>query len=701
MAKLPGKGRLPTDIESESDGGSASPTKEIGAPADKFPPSPAPSAKKSSGVGRDTATASPSTALIICRNKHWRYISSFHGPWLQLPTEILDIIANINYNAPRPRPVDPAVVFDVLKIRKAVDEATAFAVGAANDLAPSTLVNVNGGTPNFNPLSHGTKLSKERKLRMRELACQKLARAYRLDEIACSVATMQSTSALEEVGGLVLQRNPDDLTAKYVHFFHEKIPSKQLVETTSLQPLTDIIESAHGQAEALRTRATVKVFQGQFEGAAQDLTDALALPRHHVESHGHDQSDLGRGQSQSGSGRRNQDIVLQEKDQPSGLVAQLLFQRASVYTFMACRHVEHSIRPQSPKIKPPAASGHPDATIEGGDETQSVPSDQLESRKLVKNLAKRALKDYMSFLSYFDYSPNLPKATVFEFSDRVTHAANGVRKPPRSFEPDSASEQHTVYPLSDLFAAIPPPHLPPYPPQESEVKNEVKRASQSCPEPNTSEMVTYHPLLTEALHALLLCHCLVQTSVKELQRHAYMVARLVRLCDGFPVFHASRSPARSDWVEILRRTKNWLPLGSTWAMLCAPVSLTDNDAVDSLSSAAASLLKETTPGPSSPGDRKRKSSEKPSHMDDGDPPRGPASVPSPRSSFKYDPFPHWNADEERKEYPFLTERTTAIVRWISEVPVVTGAAKRKKRPRKAGAIAETVEVDLSSLTLNK
>ena len=60
---------------------------------------------------------------------------------------------------------------------------------------------------------------------MREQAIQKLSKAYHLDEIACSVATMQSASPLEDVASLLLQRNPQDPDGKYVHFFHEKIPS--------------------------------------------------------------------------------------------------------------------------------------------------------------------------------------------------------------------------------------------------------------------------------------------------------------------------------------------------------------------------------------------------------------------------------------------------------------------------------------------
>jgi len=157
-----------------------------------------------------------------------------------LPPEVLESLANNNYNLPRPRPIDPAVFFDLLKIRQLVDDATNLAVRAASGVTSSSLNNSmnagngllgNGGAALGLGIGSGgnAKLSRERKHRMREQATQKLSKAYHLDEIACSVATMQSASTLEDVAQLVLQRNPLDADAKYVHFFHEKIPSVNLL----------------------------------------------------------------------------------------------------------------------------------------------------------------------------------------------------------------------------------------------------------------------------------------------------------------------------------------------------------------------------------------------------------------------------------------------------------------------------------------
>ena len=137
-----------------------------------------------------------------------------------------------NFYASRPRQTEAGLLYDILKIRKLVDEAADLAVRAQNGTASSALNDVrNGNNILLGPPGGGgvAKLSAERKHRMRELAAQKLAAAYRLDEIAACVATMQSTSALDNVGSLVLQRNVASTDAKYVHFFHEKIVSLSLI----------------------------------------------------------------------------------------------------------------------------------------------------------------------------------------------------------------------------------------------------------------------------------------------------------------------------------------------------------------------------------------------------------------------------------------------------------------------------------------
>ncbi|KAK3292127.1 uncharacterized protein B0H64DRAFT_328810 [Chaetomium fimeti] len=537
--------------------------------------------------------------LVICRNKHWRYISSFHGPWLQLPPEVLETIANVNYNAPRPRPIDPSVFFDLVKIRRLVDEATDLAVRAASGVATIGQRGPNHASHPASMLGFGfghrpppqTKLSPERKHRMREQATQKLMEAYRLDEIASSVATMQGASTLEEVASLVLQRNPQDSAAKYVHFFHEKIPSRQLVECTSLTPLDEIAAAKPSDPAPLRTRAMVRVFKGDDEGAVDDLTAALKLHRLHRPAHASPKPARGNqplGGQPYGSPRRQEDIMLKGGEQPGSLELQLLFQRAGIHLAIACRHVGAALGgdlttadahfPDSAQAEHAAEEPRPVLSPAG----RAAQNGMEGARKLVRQNAKRALRDYTAYLSHFDYSPDLPIGLAEDFARRVNSAVNGTRAPrsyshppgprsPHAREGETVTAPHRIYALSDLFTSSQPAGLPPYP------STEMVTATRGPPAAGfvqtTTETLTCHPLLTDALHALLLCHCLIQTSAKELLRHANMVARLARLADGYPVFQSSRCPARADWIEVLRAGGNWIQLAGSWEDLCAPTPL--------------------------------------------------------------------------------------------------------------------------------
>ncbi|OLN88216.1 hypothetical protein CCHL11_00132 [Colletotrichum chlorophyti] len=678
--------------------------------------------KKSASAAADTPPA-----LIICRNKHWRFISSFHGPWLQMPIEILETIANTNYNTPRPRPIDPAVFFDLLKIRRLVDEATNLAVRAASDIASPTLTNVHGGhNGHMSSLGwngHGTKLSRERKFRMREQASQKLARAYRLDEIACSVATMQGASPLEEIGSLVLQRNRDDPDAKYVHFFHEKIPSRQLAECTSLRPLEEIISARPTEGEALRTRATVKVFKEDLNGAAQDLT--LAMQVHRIHQPVHNAPTNNKEMQLSTGSRRSPDVILTEEQQPSSLETQLLFQRAGVYLTMACQHVAGGLPDASgngESARAGAADGDeladgtaPDKAAEPTAAERETARQRVERRKLVKTFAKRALRDYMAYLSHFDYTPDLPLKVARDFTKKVNHAAHRFRHPRA---PDSGpTPPYKIYSLSDLFAAVPPADIPAYPSQEV-----VHSAGPVGP--SSYEAITYHPLLTDALHSLLLCHCLVQTSTKELLRHAHMVARLARLADGYPILQASRSPSRADWIEVLRRADNWIQMTASWEQLCAPAPLPILDgplgeqqkklhpSPKEAALAAAAITRDTStlPDVGENEEQRKERIRQQAILDSLDDDRvvdeaslraaitarqkradedheffmglkngsdrriEPAAQSQPAPALR-----RWSIDDGR-EYPILTERAAAIARWVLEAPAVSlGAAKRKKK----------------------
>lgn len=140
-----------------------------------------------------------------------------------------------------PPPVDPGVFRSVASIRRLIDEASELSVRASSGLSAVALGSLRkgsgglgnspwGSTQGFNPENgHGGRnvtMSATRVHRLRALAVQKLASAYAADEIASSVMVMQGGSVFDDIAERVLKYDPNDADAKYVHFFHEKIPSR-------------------------------------------------------------------------------------------------------------------------------------------------------------------------------------------------------------------------------------------------------------------------------------------------------------------------------------------------------------------------------------------------------------------------------------------------------------------------------------------
>lgn len=575
---------------------------------------------------------------------------------------------------------------------------------------------------------------------------------------------MQSASSLEDVASLVLKRDADNLNAKYVHFFHEKIPSRQLAESTSLDVLDEVIARQPSEGEALRTRATVRVFKEDYKGAAKDLTSALTVLK---TQHRHKPPEGASKELQVvDKSSRRVEVKLEEDQQPSSLEVQLLFARAGVYLSIACLNVSTSLEPlptgtvqDSPFAGPSGQRASADDQADGDDaETAaSTPTTDtppctlsadeeatiariLEARKVVKTNAKKALRDYMAYLSNFHYSPNLPTDIADDFTRRVKAGKNKGRGSTIKSESPSGDWQHKVYTLNELFTATPPTDVPPYPPTNVPVETPAHDASTYLG--STVEMVTYHPLLTDALHALLLSHVLVQTSTKELQRHAHMVARIARLADGYPIFQASRSPARADWIEVLRQGNNWIGLASSWETLCSPSSLYQPSTNGSGASGGGSK-KALLPAPNDAemdkeaihqealrrafeddrvGDEEmfrvayqahKKAVEAdmkaqhdktngdeigngngivvPQSLEVASAKPKPATIEtkdlnSPSAGEPVSPgtaHRRWAMDEGR-EYPILTERASAVARWQREAPAgaggTGGAARRRKKP---------------------
>ena len=626
-----------------------------------------------------------------------------------------------------------------------MDEATTLTVRAANGTASSSLsASLNAG---HNILGGGgaaalglgigggnAKLSIERKYRMRELATRKLSEAYHLDEIAASVATMQSASSLEDVARLVLQRNPRDSPSRYVHFFHEKIPSRTLAESTSLEPLSFMVEEQPGDAALLRTRALTKIFKEDLVGSAKDLNQSLAIFRHNASQHAQDTADsmlpypMSNEQAKKSQRDPKHDTPkITDEDKPTGFQAQILFQRAGVYLTIACQSINQALIALEPQETQGNHASSSAAQLQPLEEVHQNPlsiSDTcdviLEARKRVRAYAKRALKDYLAFLSHLEYTtgilnrsqegesvPNIAELSVnsleSQHADFVAgpvdssgmkqiigqntypglgmavpeNAQSAVMKMQRPSDPSSNLPE--VHQVSSLFCPSLPGNVASYISTSSAVVSGNgfgKDVQASLKVFAPGEAVTYHPLLSEALHGLLLCHSLMQTSTKEHKRHAHMVARLVRLSDGFPIFLAARSASRADWTEIMRKTGDWLGLEQAWEKLCSSMRTDEGTRRD-----GPKMQNTVKALPKVPASEKTQGgggiSQKAVTLKNANS-EGSSSSPHTKSGTRQ----RWD-HTDIKAYSLGTERADLIVRWIQEAPgMIENAGGAKKGRRK-------------------
>ncbi|KAJ7126913.1 hypothetical protein C8R44DRAFT_107990 [Mycena epipterygia] len=203
---------------------------------------------------------------------------------------------------PTPPPIDPGVFRNVTSIRRLIDEAAELSVRASSGLSAAELnmmrssssPSMNSSYSNYNSPWAGlipggggggggggrnVAMSAMRIHRLRALAVQKLAAAYTADEIASSVMVMQGGSVFDDLAERVLKVDPSDVDARYVHFFHEKIPSRQLAESTTTQVLDELIQSQPQKLEYYRTRGIVHCFRDEYSLATKDFTHALKEAR--------------------------------------------------------------------------------------------------------------------------------------------------------------------------------------------------------------------------------------------------------------------------------------------------------------------------------------------------------------------------------------------------------------------------------------
>ncbi|KAG5639653.1 hypothetical protein H0H81_008814 [Sphagnurus paluster] len=584
--------------------------------------------------GQDSNGRPP--VLCISRNKHWRYISSYHvhpatlsTPELRMPlpapstnnlaSKYRDRYYSLgDYSPPdspgatfsslpppfptakpgkaAPPPIDPGVFRSVTSIRRLIDEAAELSVRASSGLSAAELGSMRGGSGlngnpwaaaqslGLNPLGNGggrnVTMSAMRIHRLRVLAVQKLAQAYKADEIASSVMVMQGGSVFDDLAERVLRHDPNDLDAKYVHFFHEKIPSRQLAESTSTKILDELIAAQPQHLEYYRTRGVVHCFRDEYLQATKDFTYALKEARAVRKAKMMHRSITGidggrftkngkRKKTSSAGGHTNgqappdgtsalgADSIVDGLDgeplllhpsalpnAPDPIEHQLLFLRGAAYLQHAVFLVESAVLALEGVRKVPSIDGaelrlcyiengkyggveigNPDGPLGAKDSVKvhayrEVLGDET-FREQITTMLRKSIRDHEKFLSHFDSI------------ESVGPLRDGG---------DLASQTEYAFVLSE----------PMRPGGHRHHHHHSTGTSSMIPAEFPAIFTTYHPLLVESHFSVLIAQLMLADFPAILPTFA-RTAALVDSLEGYPVFMPPRSMAQAEFLEVLER----------------------------------------------------------------------------------------------------------------------------------------------------
>lgn len=608
------------------------------------------------------------SVLCISRNKHWKYISSYHGPWLQLPLELLESLLVLNLDPatlssseaqlpalayssqaslgsiqsrppPRPRdrisyslkdntppespsnafttlptlyaptsqsvafplpapgkatppPIDPGVFRNVATIRRLIDEASELSVRASSGLSAVALGSIRTPSNNAWAAAQGlgfdgsnnigggrnVAMSAMRVHRLRALAVQKLAAAYKADEIASSVMVMQGGSVFDDIAEKVLKYDPNDADARYVHFFHEKIPSRQLADSTSTQVLDELITAHPQRLEYHRTRGIVHCFRDEYSLATKDFTHALRESRAARKARAAHQDLIssrelrgkatkkkkssnkiygqappsGTGTAANGTsieGINGEPLLLHPSvlpDAPDPIEPQLLFLRGAAHLQHAVYLIESAVLRLEGVSKVNSSldgaemrlcylsngryggveMGNPDGPLGRSDGPKAQAYRRVladdEFRENIHSLLKKSLRDHERFLSHFD-----------------------TLEGPAPMQADLAKRVEVAFLLTELVR----PNI------HTSTANGLAHVDSILPPMFT----TYHPLLVESHFSILICQLMLAelpTLLTTFSRTAVIVDGL----EGYPVFLPPRSMAQAEFIEVLERlASGWMP----------------------------------------------------------------------------------------------------------------------------------------------
>ncbi|KAJ3040493.1 hypothetical protein HDV00_010801 [Rhizophlyctis rosea] len=526
-------------------------------------------------------------------------------------SELLQSLFALNNDtstAPPPLPIDPVIFRHLIAIRKLVDDASELVIKAAGGGANTSPLGIGpqdrGGGLGFGGGGGGgggsMKVSAVRQHRLRELAVAKLAKAYRIDEVATSVLTMQSASALDDVAAKVLKKSPNSIDAIYVHHFHEKIPSRMLAASTTTESLDKIIQSFPAIPEYYRTRAMIRCFREEYALSLKDFKLAIALTKKRRRNVNGVDCEAAIGGNSVPKGQ-----IDWEDD--TGTESSLYFLRGACFHQFAVSTIEKAVekvnvssanegQKRKKKKKKKGLGVSMQTLIQNGtelDESGPNAGDVFESKESLNGksetkpatmseryaaalgpvamqiaiLARRSIRDYTHFLTFFPNTlppfhhtataPSSPSTPNVSPPTSPILGPKDVDTPIVSTLPDFLnsipSKSLVVSPTSPTTPTSTALTLPSHHTGEHPTTHSHCGCNGSCPQiPPT--LGTYHPLLVEAWYAIGLNYLLLGDWRSSAAWHEKIAAYLDTV-EGYPVFLPARSMSQADYVECLRLLK--------------------------------------------------------------------------------------------------------------------------------------------------
>ena len=391
--------------------------------------------------------------------------------------------------------------------------------------------------------------------------------------------------------------DPNDPDARYVHFFHEKIPSRlagfsrashtslthyhiprQLADSTPTDVLDRLIKEHPSRLEYWRTRGIIQCFRDEYGLAVKDFTHALKEARvlrkaraaHNAEAEHRPKG--GKPRKKSGDTRSNgqappsgtsvpDSYTLTEgpsvspllhlsvsSDAPEPIESQLLFLRAAAYLQNAVYLIEDAMLKIEGVSKIPAQDAvelKVTLTEHGrfGGVLVDSPHGPLGPRDSPRLEAYRAV---MSNPTLQQVITGFVRKSIRGHEKFITYFGTVDGSLP-VFDGDLAKRIESAFLLSESLRPGNHSHSP------------------LLPE-NPGIFTTYHPLLVESHFSLLICH-LILGDFAALLPAFQRAAALIDGLEGYPVFLPARSMAQAEFIEILER------LASGWGFGQQPHSL--------------------------------------------------------------------------------------------------------------------------------